>query len=175
MIPPGYDDNRFFPVGEGSRNAIRQRLGFSGKVVMALGRLARNKGYDLLIQGFSVLASREPDAVLHLAIGGTSPTELEDSDSGRTQGVGRAIEPAGEGPVRHVHSRRGTGRLLPGRRPVRPLQPLRAVWHDGHRGDGFGHADGGHRSRGIVPGADLRAACALLPIRWTKRTSASRW
>jgi mannosylfructose-phosphate synthase len=40
MIPPGYDDNRFFPVGEGSRHAIRQRLGFSGKVVMAIGRLA---------------------------------------------------------------------------------------------------------------------------------------
>ena len=78
MIPPGYDDNRFFPVGEGSRNAIRQRLGFSGKVVMALGRLARNKGYDLLIQGFSVLVSREPEAVLHLAIGGTNPTKLEE-------------------------------------------------------------------------------------------------
>jgi mannosylfructose-phosphate synthase len=77
MIPPGYDDNRFFPVGEASREAIRQRLGFSGKVVMALGRLARNKGYDLLIQGFAVLASREPEAVLHLAVGGASlnPTE----------------------------------------------------------------------------------------------------
>ncbi len=77
MIPPGYDDNRFFPVGEGSRNAIRNRLGFTGKVVLAVGRLARNKGYDLLIQGFSVLAEREPEAVLHLAVGGTNPTPLE--------------------------------------------------------------------------------------------------
>lgn len=77
MIPPGYDDNRFFPVGEGSRNAIRQRLGMEGKVVLALGRLARNKGYDLLIQGFSVLATREPESVLHLAVGGTSLTPLE--------------------------------------------------------------------------------------------------
>lgn len=79
MIPPGYDDNRFFPVGEASREAIRQRLGFSGKVVMALGRLARNKGYDLLIQGFAVLASREPDAMLHLAVGGSSLTLLEET------------------------------------------------------------------------------------------------
>jgi mannosylfructose-phosphate synthase len=71
MIPPGYDDNRFFPVGEASRQAIRQRLGFSGRVVMAVGRLARNKGYDLLIQAFSLVASREPDAVLYLAVGGT--------------------------------------------------------------------------------------------------------
>lgn len=79
MIPPGYDDNRFFPVGEGSRNAIRQRLGFSGKVVMAIGRLARNKGYDLLLQGFAILSSREPEAVLHLAVGGTNLTRLEET------------------------------------------------------------------------------------------------
>lgn len=79
MVPPGYDDNRFFPVGEGHRNAIRKRLGFTGKVVLAVGRLARNKGYDLLIQGFSILAEREPEAVLHLAVGGTNPTPLEQS------------------------------------------------------------------------------------------------
>ena len=77
MIPPGSDNNRFFPVGEGSRNSIRNRLGFTGKVVLAVGRLARNKGYDLLVQGFAVLAAREPEAVLHLAVGGTNPTSLE--------------------------------------------------------------------------------------------------
>ncbi len=70
MVPPGYDDHRFFPVSEASRAAIRQRLGFKGKVVLALGRLARNKGYDLLIEAFSLLAVREPTAVLHLAVGG---------------------------------------------------------------------------------------------------------
>jgi mannosylfructose-phosphate synthase len=79
MIPPGYDDHRFFPVGESTRRAIRERLGFNGKVVFAVGRLARNKGYDLLIQAFEVLAKREPEAVLHLAVGGTnlSPREQE--------------------------------------------------------------------------------------------------
>lgn len=70
MIPPGYDDNRFYPVSESSRQMIRQRLGIEGKVVLALGRLATNKGYDLLIDGFSVLASRVPDARLRLALGG---------------------------------------------------------------------------------------------------------
>lgn len=77
MIPPGYDDLRFFPVGEGSRESLRQRLGFAGKVVLALGRLARNKGYDLLLNGFAVLARHHPDATLHLAAGGTSSTGLE--------------------------------------------------------------------------------------------------
>ena len=77
MIPPGYDDNRFYPVGAASRAAIRRRLGFEGKVVLALGRLARNKGYDLLINAFSLLAKREPDAVLHLAVGGEQLTPRE--------------------------------------------------------------------------------------------------
>jgi mannosylfructose-phosphate synthase len=78
MIPPGYDDNRFFPVSESSRQAIRQRLGLTGPVVMAVGRLARNKGYDLLIQAFQMIAQRAPEAILHLAVGGTNITPVEE-------------------------------------------------------------------------------------------------
>lgn len=70
LVPPGYDDNRYFPVGEASRQAIRRRLGFQGKVVMAIGRLARNKGYDLLIDAFRLVAERFPEANLRLAVGG---------------------------------------------------------------------------------------------------------
>jgi len=65
------EDNRFFPMSAASRNAIRRRLGFAGKVVLAIGRLARTKGCDLLIDAFTVVATRIPDAVLHLADGGT--------------------------------------------------------------------------------------------------------
>jgi mannosylfructose-phosphate synthase len=78
MIPPGYDDHRFFPVGEGSRRAIRQRLGLTGAVVMAIGRIARNKGYDLLVQGFQLVAQRNPEAQLYLGIGGTNLTPAEE-------------------------------------------------------------------------------------------------
>jgi mannosylfructose-phosphate synthase len=77
MIPPGYDDNRFFPISAASRDALRQRLGFTGKVVLAIGRLARNKGYDLLIDSFALVAPRIDGAVLHLAIGGTEPNPNE--------------------------------------------------------------------------------------------------
>ncbi|MFT3781507.1 MAG: glycosyltransferase [Nibricoccus sp.] len=78
MIPPGYDDNRFFPVGDGTRDATRKRLGFSGKVVLALGRLARNKGYDLLISAFCLVAQRDPEAKLYLAVGGTEMNSREE-------------------------------------------------------------------------------------------------
>lgn len=70
MIPPGYDDNRFYPVSEATRQMIRQRLGFKGPTVVALGRLATNKGYDLLVEAFAVLAERLPEARLRLAVGG---------------------------------------------------------------------------------------------------------
>ncbi|OIR18624.1 mannosylfructose-phosphate synthase [mine drainage metagenome] len=77
MIPPGYDDNRFFAISAASRKAVRARLGFEGKVVLAIGRLARNKGYDLLVDAFSLVASRIPDARLHLAVGGAELTANE--------------------------------------------------------------------------------------------------
>lgn len=77
LVPPGYDDTRFYPIGEESRRQLKRNLGIGPKAVLAVGRLARNKGYDLLVDGFSVLAAREPEATLHLAIGGNSQTELE--------------------------------------------------------------------------------------------------
>lgn len=77
MIPPGYDDNRFFPVGDATRQAIRARLGFEGKAILALGRLATNKGYDLLLHAFREVAAREPEAILYLAIGGEKMDSAE--------------------------------------------------------------------------------------------------
>lgn len=72
MIPPGYDDNRFYPVGEATRQAIREEYGYDGVVIASIGRLARNKGFDLLIDAFSVVAERCPNARLQLAVGAES-------------------------------------------------------------------------------------------------------
>lgn len=72
MIPPGYDDNRFFPISQASRQLLRRKFGFKAPTVLALGRLATNKGYDLLLESFSLVAQRVPNAVLHLAVGGKS-------------------------------------------------------------------------------------------------------
>lgn len=77
MIPPGYDDNRFYPVGEASREAIRERFGFKGLVVTSIGRLSRNKGFDLLVEAFSVVAERFDDARLFMPLGSESEEQAE--------------------------------------------------------------------------------------------------
>ena len=77
MVPPGYDDHRFFPVSEASRAAIRRRLRYKAKVILAIGRLARNKGYDLLVNAFPLVAARDPETVLHLAVGGSATNANE--------------------------------------------------------------------------------------------------
>jgi mannosylfructose-phosphate synthase len=92
VVPPGFDDTRFYPVGSATRELLRRRLGFDGKIVLSLGRIARNKGYDLLIRAFAVVAAREPSARLVLAIGGQS---LEPAESQILAGCHALVEELG--------------------------------------------------------------------------------
>jgi mannosylfructose-phosphate synthase len=77
VIPPGYDDTRFFPVSLASRQALRQELDLEGRVILALGRIAANKGYDLLLRAMPSVFERVDDARLLLAVGSSEPTESE--------------------------------------------------------------------------------------------------
>ncbi len=77
VIPPGYDDARYFPVSAATRQAIKHDLGVDGQLVLALGRVAANKGYDLLLRAMPTVFERLPDARLMLAIGSTNPTPGE--------------------------------------------------------------------------------------------------
>lgn len=102
VVPPGYDDGRFFPVPERRRRAIRARVGWGDEpVVLAIGRLARNKGYDLLVDGFARLARRLPAARLHLAVGGTQRSPVEEAilqalrAQARSLGVERRVDFSG--------------------------------------------------------------------------------
>ena len=87
MVPPGYDDARFFAVSESTRQSIRRRIGWRGPTIVALGRLARNKGYDLLVRAFAVTAKRVPEARLHLAVGGENLNERERLILGELHGM----------------------------------------------------------------------------------------
>ena len=50
VIPPGMDENRFSPVRAEDQKVLREKYGFKEHDVLALGRMASNKGHDLLIQ-----------------------------------------------------------------------------------------------------------------------------
>ena len=69
VIPAGLDDARFKPVEPEALPALREKYGFKEKDVLALGRMARNKGYDLLIRAMPRLLELVPEARLVLAIG----------------------------------------------------------------------------------------------------------
>jgi len=77
VIPPGFDDSRFYPVSGATRQATKRDLGIDGRLILAIGRVAANKGYDLLIQAMPTVFERVPDARLMLAIGSSTPTPGE--------------------------------------------------------------------------------------------------
>ena len=77
VVPPGYDDTRFYPVSRASRQALKKEYGYDFPLVLALGRVAENKGYDLLIRSMPVVIERVENARLLLAIGSTNPPESE--------------------------------------------------------------------------------------------------
>jgi mannosylfructose-phosphate synthase len=77
VIPPGYDDQRFYPVSIATRNMLKSLLSLEGRVVLALGRMAKNKGYDLLLRAMPTVFQRVADATLVLAVGSTEPNEAE--------------------------------------------------------------------------------------------------
>jgi mannosylfructose-phosphate synthase len=77
VVPPGYDDSRFYPVSTATRQAIKRDVGIDGPLVLALGRVAANKGYDLLLEAMPTVVERVPGVQLLLAIGSTSPTPGE--------------------------------------------------------------------------------------------------
>jgi len=77
MLPPGYDDLRFFPVSKAQKIGIKREYGHEGRIILALGRMARNKGYDLLLKAMPVVFKRVKDARLLLAPGSAEPDEEE--------------------------------------------------------------------------------------------------
>ena len=76
-VPPGYDDTRFFPVSRAQRTVLKSELGYEGRLVLALGRMARNKGYDLLLQAMPTVFNRVDDVKLLLAPGSEAPDDDE--------------------------------------------------------------------------------------------------
>lgn len=75
VIPPGMDESKFSPVRQQDREQLRQLYGLQLNDVLAVGRMAANKGHDLLIQAVPTLLQLVPEARLVAAIGGEDSTQ----------------------------------------------------------------------------------------------------
>lgn len=69
VVPPGMDEERFYPIRQQENHALQEKYGFLPHDVLTLGRMAHNKGYDLLIAALPTLFELIPDARLVAAVG----------------------------------------------------------------------------------------------------------
>ncbi|MGJ8744742.1 glycosyltransferase [Polaribacter sp.] len=77
MIPPGIDENRFYPVPSKENDKIRLKYDIKPTDILALGRMAHNKGYDLLLHALPTVFELCPEARLIAAIGGDSQQDRD--------------------------------------------------------------------------------------------------
>lgn len=70
VVPPGMDESRFSPIRQAEIKDLQEELGLRAYDVLTLGRMAHNKGYDLLIRALPTLFDLVPEARLIAAVGG---------------------------------------------------------------------------------------------------------
>lgn len=77
-VPPGVDVDRFVPIPDAERAAVRRRFGVDpdALVVTSVSRLVPRKGMDRLISAVAQLQSRHPNVQLLIAGGGRDEKRL---------------------------------------------------------------------------------------------------
>jgi mannosylfructose-phosphate synthase len=78
VIPPGMDENRFIPVRQKEREQLQKRYGIKSNDVFVVGRMAANKGYDLLLEAMPTVFELVPDARLLAGIGSEESKQDEE-------------------------------------------------------------------------------------------------
>ncbi len=82
VVPPGMDEDRFSPIRQGDREQLLEKYDWQPHDVLALGRMAQNKGYDLLVDALPTLLELVPDARLIAAIGGEGSAQDDEGVAG---------------------------------------------------------------------------------------------
>lgn len=78
VIPPGMDENRFSPVSQADVTRLRESYDLQAHDVFVVGRMAHNKGYDLLLNAMPTVINLVPDARLIAAIGSEDSKQDEE-------------------------------------------------------------------------------------------------
>ncbi len=74
IIPPGVDIEVFHPLQEGENEP---ETGLPENYILALARIDHNKGFDLLVHSFALLAPENPDLCLVIGGGSKNPKQPE--------------------------------------------------------------------------------------------------
>ena len=77
VLPAGLDDAKFHPVGKAELETLREKHDFRPHDILTLGRMARNKGYDLLIDAMPKVLQTVADARLILHVGAETKQDEE--------------------------------------------------------------------------------------------------
>src|SRR5207249_7876814 len=67
VVPNGFDNAEFQVPGDAHWFRDRHLGGFSGQIVLSLGRISHKKGIDILIRALPAIAERLPDVRLVIA------------------------------------------------------------------------------------------------------------
>jgi glycosyltransferase involved in cell wall biosynthesis len=125
-IANGVDTDRFSPAPAAERAMIRRALGLAdGPLVVYTGRLAPEKGVDLLLEAWPAVRARSPAA--RLAILGAGPEEARLRELARARGVAPSVDFVGGLPDVAPHLRAADVAVLPSRTEGMPVALLEAM------------------------------------------------
>lgn len=88
-IPNGVDTARFAPLQEQARRAARERLGWTGPVAVASGRLVPRKRVDRVLE--ALRCAREQGGILRLAVLGDGPERKALEHRAFEMGISEAV------------------------------------------------------------------------------------
>lgn len=73
----GVDEERFFPVSEEEKLKLKQKMGYSGPVILNIGELLPNKNHKMAINMMNWVKKFFPDAILVIAGNGPEDKNLK--------------------------------------------------------------------------------------------------
>jgi len=92
VITPGFFPEKYRKIDKSSLSSVIEKYKLPARFIFTVGRMASNKGYDLLIKAFKYVAQEMPEVKLVLAVGSHEPAEIEKRNelSQMAEGLGLA-------------------------------------------------------------------------------------
>jgi mannosylfructose-phosphate synthase len=77
IIPPGFFPEKYRKIDESEIKKVHEKYNLPPRFIVTVGRIASNKGYDLLIKAFKYVVQEVPDVKLVFTIGSNEPSDVK--------------------------------------------------------------------------------------------------